>query len=68
MVDVNTLWTSEIQSRSDYAGESILCSLSVYLEGEMCFETYYKTDKYAFSPRNVLLTFVSESHCQWFQK
>lgn len=54
MVDVNTLWTSEIQSRSDYAGESILCSLSVYLEGEMCFETYYKTDKYAFSPRNVL--------------
>lgn len=54
LVDVNSVWISEIQSRSDYAGESILCSLSVYLEGEMCFETYYKTDKYAFSPRNVL--------------
>ena len=54
MVDVNTVWIPEIQSRSDYAGESILFSLLVYLEGKMFFETYYKTDKYAFSPRNIL--------------
>lgn len=54
LVDVNTVWTSGIQIRSDYAGKSILCSLLVYLEGKMCFETYYKADKYTFSPRRIL--------------
>lgn len=31
---------------------SVLGSLLVYLGGKRCFETYYKTHKYAFSPIN----------------